>query len=167
MLIRAERASDFLQISELIAAAFAKHPFSKQTEVFIVRELRAAKALTLSLVAEIDNRVVGHIAFSPVEFSDNAQGWFGLGPIAVLPELQRQGVGTALLREGLRQLEELGAQGCVLVGDPGFYERFGFQSSTSFTLPGVPKENILALALAPGEIPSGEVRFHPAFWASA
>jgi putative acetyltransferase len=76
-------------------------PISNQTEQFIIKALRAAGALTLSLVADIDGRVVGHVAFSPVLMSDGTTGWYGLGPVSVLPEYQKQGIGKALINEGL------------------------------------------------------------------
>src|SRR4030067_894759 len=86
------------------------------TEQFIISALRAANVLTVSLVAEIDGRVVGHIAFSPVTISDGSQNWYGLGPVSVLPEYQRQGIGKSLIQEGLSALKGLGGQGCALVG---------------------------------------------------
>ena len=72
----------------------------------------------MSLVAEVDGRVVGHIAFSPVAMSDGTNHWYGLGPVSVLPQCQRRGIGKALIQEGLARLKELGAKGCCLVGHP-------------------------------------------------
>jgi putative acetyltransferase len=82
-------------------AAFKTLGISNHTEQFIIEALRAANALTISLVAEVDGRVVGHIAFSPLTISDGTRNWYGLGPVSVLPEYQRQGIGKALIREGL------------------------------------------------------------------
>src|SRR3990172_2019973 len=124
MIIRNERESDVGVISEVTKEAFENHPHSNHTEQFIVDALRAANALTVSLVAEVDGKVVGHIAFSPVTISDGSQNWYGLGPISVLPECQKQGIGKSLIDEGLSLLKALGAKGCVLVGEPKYYERF-------------------------------------------
>ena len=81
MIIRKETTSDIEAISQVTKAAFRTLPISNQTEQFIIEALRAAGALTLSLVAEIDGRVVGHIAFSPVTISDGSKNWYGLGPV--------------------------------------------------------------------------------------
>ena len=118
IVIRNEIESDVQAISEITRAAFENHPYSHGTEEFIVTALRNANALTISLVAVAGERVVGHAAFSPVAISDGSPGWYGLGPISVLPELQRQGIGKSLMREGLSALNSLGAKGCVAVGDP-------------------------------------------------
>ncbi|MBU0908249.1 MAG: N-acetyltransferase, partial [Proteobacteria bacterium] len=128
MIIRPETPADIEAISTVTIAAFENHPISHQTEQFIITALRAAHALTLSLVAELDGQVVGHIAFSPVTISDGSQNWHGLGPISVLPEYQRQGIGKALMQEGLSRLKALGSNGCVLVGPPEYYHRFGFKN---------------------------------------
>ena len=165
MKIRRETGSDIIAINKTTAAAFKDHPYSHQTEVFIVKALRAANALTLSLVAEVEGIVVGHIAFSPVVISDGSEGWYGIGPLSVAPELQRQGIGKALVNEGLSTLKERGADGCVLVGDPEYYKRFGFRNLPGLTLEGVPKENFLALAFG-NHSARGAVSFHEAFFAT-
>lgn len=162
MRIRPETTADHAAIREINIAAFAGHPFSQQTEHLIVEGLREAGALTLSLVAEAENRVAGHIAFSPAPISGQDLGWYLLGPIAVPPELQRRGIGKALALAGLEALQSLGAQGCVLVGDPGFYTRFGFRQAIGLRYPGVPREVVLCLPLAGAE-PQGAVGHHPAF----
>ena len=162
MIIRDEKDSDVAAISEVTRAAFENHPHSHQTEHFIVDALRAADALTLSLVAERDGRVVGHIAFSAVTISGRNGDWYGLGPVSVLPEYQRQGIGKALIRKGLSLLKELDAGGCVLVGDPQYYRRFGFKNNPDLCYPGIPQEYVLALAFA-GEHPHGIVEFHQGF----
>jgi len=164
LFIRLERASDVDAIGQVTQAAFKNHPISRQTEHYIVEALRAANALTISLVAEIDGRIVGHAALSPISISDGTEDWYGLGPISVLPSYQRQGVGKALMHEGLRLLKETGANGCVLVGDPAYYQRFGFRSVPEFVHEGVPQENVLVLHLG-NERAAGTVTFHPAFMA--
>ena len=114
IIIRRETESDIESISEVTRAAFENHPYSHQTEEFIIHALRDANALTISLVAEAGNKVVGHIAFSPVTISNGSQGWYGLGPISVLPEFQRKGIGKSLVREGLSMLKASGARGGIL-----------------------------------------------------
>src|SRR5512134_4128790 len=108
IIIRNETDADVSTITEVTVAAFKTLQISNHTEQFIIEALRAAKALTLSLVAEADGRVIGHIAFSPVAISDGTRNWYGLGPVSVLPEYQRRGIGSALIREGLSRLKALG-----------------------------------------------------------
>src|SRR4030043_1083691 len=112
MIIRNETSSDIEAISKVTIAAFKNLAISNHAEQYIINALREANALTISLVAEIDGQVVGHIAFSPVTISDGSQNWYGLGPVSVLPEYQKQGIGKAIIQEGLSQLKTLGAQGC-------------------------------------------------------
>ncbi len=162
--IRPETPADHAVIRDILIAAFADHPFSHQTEHLIVERLRADNALTLSLVAEIDGEVVGQIAFSAVTIGGKDCGWLGLGPIAVSPNLQRQGIGQALANEGLRQIRGLGAKGCVLVGDPAFYRRFGFENNSVLQMEGVPPEVLMCLPMG-DEMPEGNVAHHPAFHA--
>ena len=115
IVIRDETKADVAVITEVTVAAFATLEISNHTEQFIIQALRSARALTLSLVAEVDGRVVGHIAFSPVAISDGTKNWYGLGPLSVLPEYQRRGIGKALMQEGLSRLKKLRAKGCCLV----------------------------------------------------
>jgi putative acetyltransferase len=165
MIIRRETPADITAITDVTVAAFRNHPFSHQTEHFIVNALRAANALAVSLVAEVDGQVVGHIAFSPVAVSDGARSWYGLGPVSVSPERQRRGIGKALILDGLSSLRALGACGCALVGDPGYYARFGFRNSPELRYEGVPQEYFLVLPFG-GEIPRGIVVYHDAFMAT-
>ena len=162
VLIRSETSADVGAVAEVTAAAFRTLAISNQTEQFIVAALRAAKALTISLVAETDGRVVGHIAFSPVTISDGSRNWYGLGPVSVLPECQRRGIGSALIQEGISRLKELGAGGCCLVGHPEYYRRFGFQNVRGLGHEGVPEEAFFALSLD-GHVPQGTVEFHVGF----
>jgi len=166
MIIRNERNSDIEAISEVTIAAFQNHPFSNHTEQFIVNALREANVLTISLVAEVEEQVVGHIAFSPVTISDGSQNWHGLGPVSVLPEFQKQGIGRSLVREGLSLLKALGSKGCVLVGDPNYYQQFGFRNIPDLIHQGVPQENFLALPFE-GNGTRGIVVFHAGFRANS
>ncbi len=165
IVIRNEIESDIKAISEITKTAFDTLPISNHTEQFIIDALRDANALTISLVAVDGEKVVGHIAFSPVTISDGSPGWYGLGPISVLPEFQKQIIGKSLIREGLSSLKSLGAKGCVLVGDPGYYERFGFRSPKDLVIEGVPQQFVLALPLEESRA-SGTVVFHEAFAAT-
>jgi putative acetyltransferase len=166
MIIRKETEADIEAIYKLTETAFRNHPYSHNTEQLIVDALRAADALTVSLVAEVDGEVVGHIAFSPVTISDGSSGWYGIGPISVLPELQRRGIGKSLMHEGLSKLKAMGGRGCALVGDPGFYERFGFRNNPHLILEGVPQEYFLVLSFDENK-PQGTFVFHEAFLVNA
>jgi len=165
LILRNERAADIDAITEVTLAAFKNHPISKHTEQFIINALRSAGALTISLVAEINGQVVGHIAFSPVTVSDGAKGWYGLGPVSVLPDYQKQGIGKALISEGLSLLKDMGGQGCALVGDPNYYKRFGFKNYPEMIHEGIPQEFFLVLPFTE-KIPKGIVVFHEGFKAT-
>jgi putative acetyltransferase len=162
MIIRPETIADFAAIRNILIAAFASEPHSRQTEHLIVEALREAGAMTIGLVAEIDGTVVGHIAFSPAQINGEDCGWFILGPVAVEPARQRQGIGAALIREGLQRLHDLGAKGCALVGHPGYYGRFGFEHIPSLTMEGIPPEVFFCLPMT-DHVPQGEVTHHAAF----
>jgi putative acetyltransferase len=162
LLIRDEESTDYQLISDVTVAAFESMEISDHNEQFIIEALREAKALTVSLVAEIDGRVVGHIAFSPVTLSDGTRDWYGLGPVSVHPEYQRQGIGKALIREGLKRLRGLDARGCCLVGHPAYYRQFGFGNVSGLKYEGVPPEAFFVLSFD-GNIPQGQVVFHEAF----
>ncbi len=162
VLVRNETDGDIDVITEITVAAFESLAISNHTEQFVIAALRAAKALSVSLVAEMDGRVVGHIAFSPVMISDGHPDWYGLGPVSVLPEYQGRGIGGVLIREGMSRLQAIGAQGCCLVGHPGYYGRFGFRKVPGLVHEGVPEEVFFALSLN-GHIPQGNVDFHAGF----
>ena len=166
VLIRSEADADISAIAEVTVVAFRTLPISSHTEQFIIAALRAANALTISLVAEVKGCVVGHLAFSPVTISDGSPEWYGLGPVSVLPEYQRQGIAGALIRAGLMRLKDLGAQGCCLVGHPEYYNRFGFRNPDGLVHEGVPQEVFFALSFA-GHFPQGGVVFHEGFKANS
>ncbi|MDR0274192.1 MAG: N-acetyltransferase [Burkholderiaceae bacterium] len=163
--IRDEAADDLQAIAAVTMAAFHDMDISAHTEQFIIAALRDSGALAVSLVAWQEGRIVGHIAFSRVSISDGAADWYCLGPVSVLPECQGQGIGSALIGQGLTRLRRLNAKGCVLVGRPGFYSRFGFGRRDGLTYEGVPPEAFLALSLD-GRWPQGEVKDHLAFRAT-
>jgi putative acetyltransferase len=160
--IRAETAADAQAIEAVTAAAFLDAPHTSRTEQHIVNALRRAGKLTVWLVAAIDANVVGHVALSPVCVSDGSAGWFGLGPVAVLPRLQGGGIGSQLVREALRMLRESGAAGCVVLGEPHYYGRFGFKADSNLVFPGPPPEYFQAIAFHPVNA-RGTVKYHEAF----
>jgi len=160
--IRPERAGDEDAIRSVTEEAFAGRPHSDGSEPAIIDRLRADGDLALSLVAEEDGRIIGHIAFSRVTISDGAGEWYGLGPVSVLPEKQGRQVGAQVIQHGLRELASRGARCVVLLGDPAYYRRFGFEHDAALTYPGPPPEYFQRLVLA-GEPPAGVVRYAKAF----
>ncbi len=191
MLIRHERPGDASRIAAVTEAAFAPRERDPETmariaeslraagmdmealaraaeessgaaEVAVIDRLRADGALTLSLVGEIAGEVMAHIAFSPMQIGTDKRSWFQLGPVSVIPERQKIGHGSALIRESLRQLQELGAAGCVLLGYPPFYTRFGFELDSQLTYGGNPNPALQRIIFG-GPPPRGEIRLHPAF----
>lgn len=164
--IRDERPTDINAITHLTEAAFATAPHTSHTEHFIVAALRRAGQLSISLVALEGDDLVGHVAVSPVTLTSGDSGWYGLGPISVRPDRQGRGIGSALMVEAIKRLGAIGSAGCVLLGDPAYYARFGFKACEQLVLPGVPAEYFQALPMADG-IPAAEVSYHTAFEASA
>lgn len=162
IIIRNEQVSDIQIITRLTKAAFQNAEHSSHTEQFIVNALRRENQLTVSFVAVEDKTIVGHIAISPVEISSGTQRWYGLGPISVWPERQRQGIGSKLIKAALAQLQHLGSFGCVVLGDPAYYSRFGFKTNPNLLFPGVASEYFQVLTFV-NEIPIGKVFYHKAF----
>ncbi|MFO8084119.1 MAG: N-acetyltransferase [Desulfobacterales bacterium] len=162
IVIRSETDADLNAITEVTVAAFKTLEISNHTEQFIIEALRAGKALTISLIAEMDGRVIGHIAFSPVTISDGTRNWYGLGPVSVLPTCQQQGIGKALIQEGLSRLKDMNAQGCCLVGHPDYYRKFGFKNILGLVHERVPQEVFFALSFDE-HFPQGTVCFHEGF----
>jgi putative acetyltransferase len=160
--IRTEKVADAPAIEAVTIAAFLNAPHRSHTEQFIVRALRKAGLLTISLVADAEGTIIGHVALSPVSISDGASGWFGLGPISVVPQHQCRGVGSRLMHEALRILRERGAAGCVLLGEPEYYGRFGFRTDPNLVLPDVPPKYFQAISLDSSR-PRGTVSYHEAF----
>lgn len=162
MIIRREHPGDAAAISALVEAAFLDAPHTSHTEHLIVDALRQAGALSVSLVAKEGSELIGHVAVSPVAISDSSTGWYGLGPIAVLPSHQQQGIGSRLMEAAIGELRSIGAAGCVLLGDPAFYTRFGFRPDPDLILEGVPPAYFLSLPLQSRRA-RGTVTYHPAF----
>ncbi|MGH7002344.1 MAG: GNAT family N-acetyltransferase [Alphaproteobacteria bacterium] len=162
MIIRAEVPADRAAIRSIVTHAFKDMAYSSGTEAAIVDALRRAGALTLSLVAVEAGEPVGHIAFSPVTIDGRDAGWYGLGPVAVRPDCQGKAIGSGLIREGLAQLAALGAGGCVLLGAPAYYGRFGFKAEPDLRLADVAPAYFQALPFG-ADVPKGMVAFHAGF----
>lgn len=160
--VRPEQTGDEDAIHDVTARAFETMPFSSGTEPAIIRALRASGDLALSLVAEQDDQIVGHVAFSSIAIDGVPDDWFGLGPISVLPELQRQGIGKRMIQEGLERLKQIGAKGCALIGAPEVYRSSGFTSDGSLSYAGVDPKYVQWITLR-GNAREGEITFAPAF----
>ena len=162
MHIRTAQNQDIPAIYSLIQAAFQNAPHTSHTEHLIVEALRQTHALAISLVAEAEGRIVGHVAVSPVSISCGATDWYGLGPVSVLPEQQRLGTGSRLIEAVMALLRKQSAAGCVVLGEPEYYQRFGFKAEPSLVLADVPREYFMALSFS-GDVPCGNVAYHAAF----
>lgn len=166
MEIRRERSEDYAAVRGIVEAAF-----ETAAEANLVDALREQASPYVSLVAEEDGVVVGHILFTPVTL-DTDPGIFamGLAPMVVIPERQRSGIGSALVTAGLAACRELGARACVVLGHPEYYPRFGFVASTQFGFRSeydVPDEVFMAMELEAGVLAgkSGTIAYHSAFQA--
>ncbi len=159
--IRRERDGDTAGIRAVLRTAFGG-----DDEANLVDALRASGNLTVSLVAVEGNRIVGHIAFSPVTI-DSVPGGLGLAPLAVLPEYQRMGIGSALVRRGLEALHD--ADYVVVLGHPEYYAKFGFRRASDLGIGNEygADEAFQLLELRIGSLPanSGMARYGPEFGA--
>jgi putative acetyltransferase len=164
--IRPESPGDHAAIYDLTKRAFAPMPYAGGDEQDLINKLRDTGALAISLVAELDGRIVGHVAFSPAFADDESEGWYALGPVSAEPELKHRGIGSAVIKAGLDMLRERDAAGCVLVGNPAYYSRFGFLPFPKLCPEGEPAEFFQILPLRVTE-PTAVVRFHPLFHGEA
>ena len=161
--IRPENTSEGTVIRNVLFHAYNDHQYSERKEHRVVDALRHSDAHTLSLVAEDPKRgVVGHLSVSPVAINGEDMGWYCIGPVGVLPEEQKKGVGTALLRRAVRTMDSMGAEGLVLIGNPAYSKRFGFRNDSRLTIPELQPEQVMILPLGK-EVPTGIVELHPAF----
>jgi putative acetyltransferase len=164
--IRRERVGDEEAIGAIIRQAFHGKAYADGNEDMLVDALRSRGALAVSLVAELGDELIGQIVFSPAMATDSSSGWFTLGPLSVRPEYQGQGVGAMLVEAGLAAITALGASGCILTGDPGYYSRFGFHVSPSNAPGNEPPEYFMIKLLAAAEV-HGPVNFHEVFHGAA
>lgn len=164
MLIRAEEQKDWAAVHALNISAF-----ETPAEANLVSALREQVQPLVSLIAEDDGGIVGHIMFSPVSLSGHpALRIMGLAPMAVAPEHQRKGIGSALVRAGLEECKQLGFGAVVVLGHPAYYPRFGFSPSARFGIGceyDVPEEVFMVVELQAGFLrgASGKVAYHAAF----
>lgn len=160
--IRPEKPDDLANIDYVTTTAFRAAPHTNHREQLIVNALRNSGALRVSLVAEKNGNVVGHVAVSPVNISDGTSNWYGLGPISVLPGYQRHGIGSQLIRRALSALQNSNAGGCVVLGEPDYYRRFGFRRIEGLVLRNIPAEYFQA-RLFDDANPRGIVTYHKSF----
>ena len=164
MLIRAENENDREAVYAVNVAAF-----ETPAEANLVNTLREQAQPVVSLVAEVNGKIVGHIMFSPVTLSGYPDiKVMGLGPMAVAPESQRQGIGSALVRSGLEHCRRMGFIAVVVLGYPEYYSRFGFSPSSRYGMDSeydVPEEVFMTIELEPGALNGkpGRIKYHPAF----
>ena len=163
MIIQPEMPNDYEAITQVTFAAFTSGSYNP-TEHLIIKGLREAGALSLSLVADMDGKIVGHVAFSAMTINGEDQGWYGLGPISVQPNRQKGGIGSKLIEDGLGRIRAMGASGCVLLGNPEYYQRFGFKSYPELIYAGAPDPKYFMAIPFYNEIPDGEVEYHIAFY---
>ncbi len=163
--IRPEQPKDIPAIWQVNSLAFGR-----PDEANLVDNLRQAKALAVSLVAEDEGQIIGHIAFSPISLEQQPTPGLAaaLAPMAVLPDHQKQGIGQQLIRAGLETCRQAGFQIVVVLGHPSYYPKAGFQPASQYhiTCPfEVPDEAYMAIELIPGTIAAyrGKVTYHPAF----
>ena len=164
MRVRPETEADRAAVRAVNEAAF-----ETDAEADLVEGLRGSGVSLVSLVAEADGEIIGHILFSPVWLNDDASlNVMGLGPMAVVPNRQRKGVGSALLRQGLICCKNLGARAVVVIGHPEYYPRFGFAPASRYSLRceyDVPEDVFMVAELEAGALngASGLIRYHDAF----
>ncbi len=163
MHIRDERPEDVDIIGQITTAAFATMPFADGDEAELIERLRAMGGLSISLVAELDGNIVGHIAFSPAWINGQQGPWYQLAPVSVTPDLHGKGIGSALILSGIDRLKALGAEVCMVLGHADYYPRFGFESVAELS-DRYPHRNPSFMRLVlKGQAPVGQVSYHPAF----
>lgn len=162
MKIRPEKSGDEKAIYDLTVKAFEPMSYSAGTEAPIIDGLRKDGDLTVTLVAVEDKEIVGHIAFSPITINSRHNGWYGLGPVSVRPDLQRKGIGSKLIKEGLAILQSKNATGCALIGNPDYYYRFGFKSDGNLTYGDISTDYVQWLSFG-DDVASGVLKLSPAF----
>lgn len=131
--IRDEKPGDESAIREVTEQAFEGSEFGYNGEAGLIDELRSQNAATISLVAEVSDQIVGHILFSPatIERKDGLSKGFGLAPMSVLPEFQKQGIGSRLIKDGLEIVSESDCDFVIVLGHPEYYPKFGFAPASA------------------------------------
>jgi len=165
MIIRPENTGDFNMIREINIKAFGQ-----ESEADLVDALRKSGIPLISLVADEDNTLVGHIMFSPVTIDNGCESISvaGLAPMAVLPEFQRKGIGSMLVKEGLKHCKQAGYSAVVVLGHPEYYPRLGFVPSVKYGIKSeydVPENVFMIIELTEGSLKDCHctVKYHEAF----
>ena len=166
IIVRPEKQSDREIIWELTKLAFSGKPYAGGNEQDLIDNLRELNVLSASLVAVDGSEVVGQITFSPASISSGEGNWYALGPIAVLPHRQSEGIGGLLIEAGMKVIEDMGAWGCILTGDPDYYSRHGFTLANEHCPDNEPEEYFM-LRLCGVNKPAGKFAFHDAFYTGA
>ncbi len=165
MIIREENPGDIETIHQLTYDTFAPMTFSDNSEADCINRLREDGDLFISLVAIVDDAIVGHIAFSKASIDATEGAWVGLGPISVHPDHQRRGIGRAMIADGLAKLKHHGADGCVLIGNPDVYSSSGFISDGRLTYKEIPVQFVQHVRFTATSA-RGEITFAPALEAT-
>lgn len=160
--IRDERAGDEAAIRQMVERAFTGHPYSDGDEAQVIDALRADGDLVLSLVAEDGNAIVGQVTYSRAILSNGEEGWMVVGPVAVEPARQGEGIGRALMEAGEARMQAMGAKGITVLGDPDLYARFGYRQHTAMTLEGELGEYLQVKSFG-APIPAATITYAPAF----
>jgi predicted N-acetyltransferase YhbS len=170
--IRKEQPADYQAVFDIVELAFRTMPFADGDEQFLVVGLRKNPAFIpgLSLVAEVDGHIAGHILFTPMQVVDGSKIFDSLclAPVAVHPDYQNQGIGSKLIEEGHRIARKMGFTSCFVVGHPDYYPRFGYLPTTNWGIPpihGAPPEACMAVEFTPGALKgvNGAMKFLPEF----
>ncbi len=154
LIIRQEQPKDYPLVSNLISAAFKNEPHSDQTESLLVGRLRKSEAFIpeLSLVAELDGKIVGHILLTKIKIVNKGNSFesLALAPVSVLPAYQRKGIGRKLILEAHKIAKQLGYKSVALIGHENYYPKFGYKKASEFkiTFPfEAPDENCMVFEL--------------------
>ena len=174
LLLRTERPADYSAVEQLVKEAFTNDPHGDHTEHLLVARLRKSEAFVpaLSIVAEQEGKLVGHILFTKIMINNSEYGSpsLALAPVSVLPDFQRRGIGGKLIEHGHKVAKSLGFESVVLLGHAGYYPRFGYARADRYgiSLPfEVPAENVMVYALHEGALADvhGVVEYAKAFFA--
>lgn len=171
--LRQENKNDFESVFQLIEKAFEEEEYSDHKEQFLVERLRKSEAFIpeLSIVAEIDNKIVGHILFTKLKIKNESQIFpsLALAPVSVLPQFQGKGIGSKLILYGHEIAKSLGYKSVILLGHQDYYPRFGYELCEKYNIKmpfDVPAENCMVIALIEDGLKdvSGEVVYPKAFF---
>lgn len=162
--IRPEQPGDEAAIHAIVERAFVGRPFSEGDEQDLVDALREQGDLVFSLVAvDPAGIIIGHIGFSPSTIDNELCHWFQMAPVSVAPEAQGIGIGSALIKAGIARMQERGARGIAVLGDPAYYERFGFKVIPGIVALSEQDRPYLRAIVLQEPVPQGTLRYAPAF----